>query len=161
MEGEDQGDSAPGDEDDSKDAPEPAELSDDEAKKKIDEDSKEFFSIRDLKEAEVYFTKLPSKFHGKLIDKLVSQAVESKEQDAKLVSDLFAQAKASNSTSESAFEEGFSVIEFLDDIVVDAPKAVDLMALMMKGAGLSDDVKKLLCAKSEESGPKLLGLLSS
>ena len=152
----------PADDAGSQDTAEPSELSEADAKKKVDEDSKEFFSIRDLKEAEVYFTKLPSTFHGKLVDKLVGQAIESKAQDAQLVSDFFAQARQNNLASEAAFEEGFSsLLEFLDDIVVDAPKAVDLMALMMKGVGFSDGVKNSLCAKSAESGEKLLSLFSS
>lgn len=64
-------------------------MPDDQAQKKIQEDVKEFFAVRSLDEADVYFTALPAQHHSKLIDKLVSSAVESKEADAKLAADLF------------------------------------------------------------------------
>ena len=66
----------------------------------------EFFAIRNLEEAEVYFSgRLPStiQHHHFLVNKIVSTAVESKEEDAnfklKLVSqffDLAADDKVSN-----------------------------------------------------------------
>lgn len=49
----------------------PSAMTEAEAKARIDEDSKEFFSIRDLNEAEVYFTKLPVEHRPRLVDKLV------------------------------------------------------------------------------------------
>ncbi|KAJ2985127.1 hypothetical protein NUW54_g10254 [Trametes sanguinea] len=82
-------------------------MSVEEAKTRIEEDSKEFFSIRDLDEAEVYFTKLPAEHRHLLVDKLVTRAVESKEADAQLVADLFERAHAKNLCSPATFEEGF------------------------------------------------------
>ena len=55
-------------------------------------DSKEFFRVRELDEAEVYFTKLPSEHWHKL----VSTAIESKAADAQLVADLFTRAVSRN-----------------------------------------------------------------
>ncbi|KAI1791195.1 armadillo-type protein, partial [Ganoderma leucocontextum] len=52
-------------------------LSESKARARIEEDAKEFFSIRHLQEAEVYFTKLPSEHRHLLVDKLVTKAVES------------------------------------------------------------------------------------
>ncbi|OSD00226.1 hypothetical protein PYCCODRAFT_1460324 [Trametes coccinea BRFM310] len=82
-------------------------MSVEEAKTRIEEDSKEFFSIRDLDEAEVYFTKLPAEHRHLLVDKLVTRAVESKEADAQLVADLLERAHAKNLCSPATFEEGF------------------------------------------------------
>lgn len=82
------------------------EMTDDAAMKKISEDLKEFFAVRNLEEAEVYFSSLPSQHHHFLVDKIVSHAVESKEDDAKLVSEFFALAISKELCSAASFEEG-------------------------------------------------------
>ena len=115
-------------------------MSEAEANKKIAEDVDEFFSVRSIHESERYFTKLPEEYHHRLVSKLISKAVESKESDGKLVADAFARAVEKNLCSISAFEEGFlPVDELLDDIAIDCPKAFQIMAMMIKGAGLGDD----------------------
>lgn len=137
-------------------------MSEEEAKVRVQEDSKEFFSIRDLGEAEVYFTKLPSEHRWRLVDKLVSSAIESKEADAQLVADFFGRAVARNTCSPASFEEGFTqVAEILDDIAIDAPKAFNLMATMMKGARLDvDEERRTRLASKSMDSDKLLSLLS-
>lgn len=148
-------------EDEGGDAPSAPSMTEAEANVRIKEDSKEFFSIRDLDEAEVYFTKLPTEHRFRLVDKLVTSAIESKEADAQLVASLFSRALSRNSCSPHSFEEGFMpTAEILDDIAIDAPKAFDLMAIMMKGAGLDKDEERRtrLASKSMDSD-KLLALL--
>ncbi|KAJ8592462.1 ARM repeat-containing protein [Rhizopogon salebrosus TDB-379] len=49
----------------------PTEMSEADIKKKIDEDMKEFFAIRNLEEADVYFTNLPDEHRFRLVDKLI------------------------------------------------------------------------------------------
>ncbi|KAJ3797160.1 ARM repeat-containing protein [Lentinula aff. detonsa] len=135
------------------------EISEAEAKKKISEDVKEFFGVRNIDEAEVYFEKLPSHHHHSLVDKLITHATESKEADARLVGDLFQRVTLNKLCSPSAFEEGFlGVAEFLDDIAIDAPKATDLLAIMIKGADLSEAQRTNIASKSAENGDKLLML---
>ncbi|CCM03917.1 uncharacterized protein FIBRA_06068 [Fibroporia radiculosa] len=137
-------------------------MTEDEALTRVKEDSKEFFSIRDLTEAEVYFSKLPSEHRWRLVDKLVSSAIESKESDAQLVADFFSRAMSKNLCSPQSFEDGFApVAEILDDVAIDAPKAFNLMAMMMKGARLDqdEDRRSRLASKSMDSD-KLLALLS-
>ena len=136
-------------------------MSEVEAKTRIEEDTKEFFSIRDVDEAEVYFTKLPSEHRDLLVEKLVSKAIESKEADAQLVADLFHRAVSRNLCSPASFAEGFMpTAEMLDDIVRDAPQAFRLFAMMMKGAHLHKDERRRrrLASKSRE-GDRLLALL--
>ncbi|CDO68855.1 hypothetical protein BN946_scf185035.g8 [Trametes cinnabarina] len=138
-------------------------MSAEEAKTRIEEDSKEFFSIRDLDEAEVYFTKLPAEHRHLLVDKLVTRAVESKEADAQLVADLFERAHSKNLCSPATFEQGFlPTAEIIDDIAIDAPKALNLFALMMKSAHLHEDEERRarLTSKSMDS-EKLMSLLTS
>ena len=144
------------------DEPASAQMSDGEAKARIEEDTKEFFSIRDLDEAEVYFTKLPVEHRHKLVDKLITFALESKEADATLVADLFTRAAIKNFASPATFEQGFEgTAEYLDDIAVDAPKAPQYFIKMMQGAGLDKDEERRtrLLSKSMDS-EKLLGMLS-
>jgi translation initiation factor 4G len=139
----------------------PQALSEDEASKKIAEDIKEFFSIRNIDESEEYFAKLPPEHHHQLVDKMVSRAIESKEADGKLVADALARAAEKNLCSISAFEEGFlPVAELLDDIAIDAPKAFHLMVTMMKGAGLDkDEERRTRIAQKSMDSDKLLELL--
>ncbi|KAF4563218.1 hypothetical protein EYR40_007074 [Pleurotus pulmonarius] len=135
-------------------------MSDADAKKKIDEDVKEFFGVRNLDEAEVYFSGLPSTHHERLVDKLVSKAIESKEADATLVADFFTRAASKSLCSPTSFEEGFfGMAEFLEDIAIDAPKAWDFMALMVKGASLNGDSHGRIASKTADAN-KLLALLS-
>jgi len=140
----------------------PPTMSEAEANKKIVEDIKELFSIRNIDESENYFAKLPSEHHHLLVDKMVSKAIESKEADGQLVADVFARVVEKKLCSASAFEEGFSpVAELLDDIAIDTPKVFQIMATMMKGARLDKDEKRRtrLAEKSMDSD-KLLELLA-
>lgn len=119
----------------------------DDAAKKIAEDTKEFFGVRSLKEAEFYFTALPVQHHPKLVDSLVSKAVESKEADAQLVADFF--ARSTNKCSAIAFEKGFSdIAETIEDIAIDAPKAVQHFVVMLKGAKLDGKTNTRIAARS-------------
>jgi translation initiation factor 4G len=137
-------------------------MSEADATKKIDEDSKEFISVRNLDEAEVYFTNLTLEHHFRLVDKLVTSAIESKEADAQLVGELFSRAISKDLCTLSSFEEGFMPIaEILDDIAIDAPKAFDLMAIMLKGAGLDkDDERRARITGKSSDSDKLVALLS-
>ncbi|KAF9031242.1 hypothetical protein BDZ89DRAFT_1101175 [Hymenopellis radicata] len=137
------------------------EMPAEDAKKKVGEDLKEFFAVRNLEEAEDYFKSLPASHHHLLVDKLVSSAIESKEADAQLVGDFFARASSQSLCAPAAFEQGIApVAEFLDDIAIDAPKAPNLLAIMIKGADLSEEQRTRIASKSEESGAKLLELIS-
>jgi translation initiation factor 4G len=133
-----------------------SEMTEDEAMRKIVEDTKEFFSVRNLDEAEVYFSNLPSAHHFRLVNKLATSAVESKESDAQLVSDFFARAATKKLCTPAALEDGLSPIsEAIDDIAIDAPKAFTLFASMVKGAGFDEERQTRLA-----SSKMLLALLS-
>lgn len=136
-------------------------MSEADATKRVKEDSKEFFGVRNLDEAEDYFRNLTPEHRWRLVDKLVNTAIESKLTDAQLVGAFFAQAASKDLCSAASFEQGFeSIAELLDDIVVDAPKAFDLMAVMMKGASLGEEARGRIAGKSMDSD-KLLALLSA
>ncbi|KAL5512629.1 hypothetical protein ACEPAG_3282 [Sanghuangporus baumii] len=135
-------------------------MSKEQAEKKVDQDRKEFFAIRDLDEGEEYFSALPTEHRHILIEKLILYALEAKETEARLVADLFERAISRNLCSPATFEEGFlPATEMLDDIAIDAPKAFNLMAIMMKGAKLDEERRTRIASKSMDSD-KLLALLS-
>jgi translation initiation factor 4G len=136
-------------------------MSEADVKRQVEQDVKEFMAIRNMEEGENYWTKLPEEHRFRLVDKLVTFATESKEADAQLVGDFFALAVAKSLCSPAAFEQGFEpTVELLDDIVIDAPKALDLMAIMLRGAGLDEERRKRLASKSMDGGDKLLSLIS-
>ncbi|KAI6120363.1 hypothetical protein EV401DRAFT_2089060 [Pisolithus croceorrhizus] len=114
------------------------QMSEEDAKKKIDEDVKEFFAVRNLDEADAYFTALTEDHRFRLVDKLVSSALEGKEADARL------------ECSPDAFEAGFT------------PMAPEYMAIMLKGAGLDKDEERLKrMAEKMMDSDMLLQLVSS
>ncbi|PBK74050.1 hypothetical protein ARMSODRAFT_569249 [Armillaria solidipes] len=135
----------------------PVAMTDREAKKRIAEDIKEFSAVRNLDEAEVYFTQLSAKHHPLLVDKLISFAVESNEADAQLVAQLFSRASTKNLCTIADFESGFAgVLEFLDDIAIDTPTAFKLMAIMMKGPAFDDEQLTRLALKTDSVKALLL-----
>ncbi|KAJ7798649.1 ARM repeat-containing protein [Mycena olivaceomarginata] len=135
-------------------------MSSEDADKKIAEDSKEFFAVRNLDEAEFYFSVLPTVYHSRLIAKLVGTGVEGREAHALLVADFIARIVSKDICSVDAIEEGFGPLaEILEDIAIDAPKALNNMALMMKAACFDSDQTARIAAKSMEPD-SLLALLS-
>ena len=129
--------------------------------KKIAEDIEEFFSVRNIDESEEYFTKHPSEDRHRLVERMVSMAIESEEADGKLVADAFARVAERKLCSISVFEEGFlPVAELLDDIAIDVPKAFRIMATMMKGAGLDkNEERRTRIVQKSMNRDKLLELL--
>ena len=140
----------------------PTAMSEAKANEKIAEDIEEFFSVRNIDESEDYFTELPSKYHHRLVSKMISKAIESKEADGELVAHAFAKAAKKELCSISAFEEGFlPIAELLDDIVIDFPEAFQIMATMMKGAGLDkDEERRAKIAQKCMDSNELLDLLA-
>ncbi|KAI0036139.1 armadillo-type protein [Vararia minispora EC-137] len=138
-------------------------LSEDEAKRKIDEDIKELFSIRSLDEAESYFTSLPADYHWLFIDKLVNKGIDGKAADIPLVGDLLKRAHEKDLASADALEQGFNgLAEIIDDIAIDVPKAFNNLADWLKAAGLGEDEERRarIANKAPEGGEKLLSLLA-
>jgi len=121
-------------------SPAPPALSEAETKAKIEEDTKEFFSIRMLDEAESYFSTLPTEHRHWLVDALVTKSIEMKEPDVVLVSELFVRVRERELCSPGTFEEGFNgLAEVLDDLSVDIPKAWTYFAILLRGSGLDQD----------------------
>jgi translation initiation factor 4G len=126
-------------------------MSEEAAETKIKEDVKEFFAIRSIDEAEAYWTALPAAHHHRLIDKLISQAVEAKEADAQLVADLFKSVVSKELCASDAFERGFvNIANFIEDIAIDAPKAVTFFGRIVKAVELDEEQRRRLADKASE-----------
>ena len=111
------------------------------AKHKINEDVKEFFTLKDLNEGESYFESLPLDFRNELIETLFHKAIDAKESETQLVIELFGCAASKGLATESQFEKGFEYdMEFLEDISVDAPQVYTVVAKLMHAAKLSESV---------------------
>jgi translation initiation factor 4G len=113
-------------------------------KSKIDEDADEFLGIiRMLGVADSYFSSLPPEHRHWLVDSLVTKSIEMKEQDVKLVSELFVRVREKELCSPAAFEEGFDgLAEALDDLAIDIPKAWSYFAMLLRGSGLDQDEER-------------------
>lgn len=138
----------------------PSPMSKEAAMTNIAENTKEFFCLRLLDNAEMYFSQLPEEHRFRLVRKLTWIAIRSKVADALLVADLFIRARVKNLCNAAWFEEGFRPLaELLDDIAVDAPNAYDLFSVLMKSAGLDkDDERRMRIVKLVDSG-RLVQLL--
>ena len=124
-------------------SPAPAAMAEAESKAKIQEDTKEFFGIRILEEAESYFSSLPPEHRHWLVDSLVTKSIEMKEPDVNLVSELFVRVREKELCSLAVFEEGFKgLAEALDDLAVDIPKAWPYFAILLRGSGLDRDEER-------------------
>ncbi|KAG8901878.1 hypothetical protein FRB99_005018, partial [Tulasnella sp. 403] len=122
------------------------------ANAKVDEDVKEFFSIRNLEEAESCFEALPDEHKSKLVDRLAARAIESKEDDVKVVAELFSRV-ADKACPLSALESGLADhIANLDDISIDVPQAYTFMARLLRGSKLPQATVEGLADKISVEG---------
>jgi translation initiation factor 4G len=139
----------------------PAAMSEAESKTKIQEDIKEFFSIRILEEAESYFSSLPPEHRHWLVDSLVTKSIEMKEPDVNLVSELFVRVREKELCSPAVFEEGFTgLAEALDDLAVDIPKAWPYFAILLRGSGLDQNEERRGRIAEKTMDPDKLNRLS-
>jgi translation initiation factor 4G len=118
-------------------------MSEADARAKIDEDTKEFFAIRMLDEAESYFSSLPTEQRFWLVHTLLMKSIEMKEPDVVLVSDLFVRVREKELCGPGVFEDGFNgLAELLEDLAVDIPKAWSYFAILLRGSGLDQDEER-------------------
>ncbi|KAG2104022.1 armadillo-type protein [Suillus discolor] len=130
--------------------------------KKIDENAKEFFAVRNLQKADGYFPNIPDEHRFRLVDKLVASALKGKEADSRLVSDFFAQTMRNGQCTLEGFEKGFMpMTAVLDSIAIDAPRASAYMAIMLRGAGFQNEPERLRRVVSKlKDGDKLVSLVA-
>lgn len=107
-----------------------------EADARIREDIKEFWNIRNLDNAQHYFSTLPPEHRHLLVAELASSALDKKEVDVSLVAEVFSMV-AGELCPEEAFEAGLlTVVEIVDDLSVDVPRAYAFVARLLHGSQL-------------------------
>jgi len=132
-----------------------------EAKVRIGEDTREFFNVRMLDEAERYFSGLSMEYRRWLVEALVMKSIEMKDSDVTLVSDLFVRVREKDLCGPDAFEEGFNRLAGLvDDIAINIPKAWSYFAILLKAAGLDQDEERCgRIAEKTQNPDKLIRIL--
>lgn len=106
------------------------------AERRVAEDVKELWNGRDLVEARYYFATLDPEHRHLLVSKLASSALDRREDDVKLVAELFSSV-AGELCTEKDFETGLSdIVETVDDLSVDVPKAYSYVARLLIGTRL-------------------------
>jgi translation initiation factor 4G len=144
----------------SRSTPSPVAILEGWAKSKINEDVEEFFSVRMLNKAELYFSSLPTEHHHHLVDALATKSIEMKESDVRLVGDLFVRVREKDLCSPAAFEEGFlGLADLLDDLPVIIPKAWLYFAILLKGSGLDQDEERYARIAEKTMDPDRLNRL--
>lgn len=127
------------------------------AERKVQEDVKELFAVRNLGEADEYFKALPSQHHDHLVDQIVMQALDRKESDATFVASFFERVSTNGHCDPASYEEGFSnAMSMLDDLSVDVPAAFKLMAIVVKGSQLPRETVEKLADKILVEGDPLV-----
>lgn len=126
----------------------PASMTTDQAKRRVKEDVKELFMLRQLGEAEGYFTALPADLRWILVEQLVHHAIDARPADVQLIADVFTMAASKSLVDEDQFSQGFaSDMEYLEDTSTDSPNAYGNVATLMKAAKLSQDAVERLADK--------------
>jgi translation initiation factor 4G len=127
----------------------PAAMPLDQAKRKIKEDLKELFMLRQLGEAEGYFSALPTALRWYLVEELVHRAVDARAADVQLISDVFDLVASKSLVDEAQFSRGFaSDMEYLEDTSTDSPNAYGNVASLLKASKLSQEaVERYNCCQ--------------
>ncbi|KAJ1025192.1 hypothetical protein NDA16_002697 [Ustilago loliicola] len=131
------------------------EMSDEEAKRKITNDIKEFLEIKDVNEGVEAFNALPASRRSQFVDSIVGTAIEKKKDDVANVAALFAKLSEEGYLDEETAVKGFEPhMEFLDDAAIDIPAIYTFVADLLVGAKVSQEKIEELAGKIEGEGLK-------
>ncbi|CDR98941.1 hypothetical protein [Sporisorium scitamineum] len=131
------------------------EMSDEEAKRKIANDIKEFLEIKDVNEGVEAFNALPASRQSQFVEAIVGSAIEKKKDDVANVAALFAKLSEDGHLDEEAAFKGFEPhMEFLDDAAIDIPAIYSFVADLLVSAKLSQEKIEELAGKIEGEGLK-------
>ncbi|ETS62362.1 hypothetical protein PaG_03447 [Moesziomyces aphidis] len=144
-----------GENDGEEDAGKAADMSDEEAKRKIANDIKEFLEIKDVNEGVEAFNTLPASRQAEFVDKIVGTAIEKKKEDVANVAALFAKLSQDGHLDEESAFKGFEPhMEFLDDASIDIPAIYSFVADLLVAANVTQEKIEELAGKIEGDGLK-------
>ena len=123
----------------------------------IEEDVKEFWSLRDIDKVQHYFEALPAEHQSHLVSKLITTALDKKEVDVILTASVFAKAADARLCSEDTFEDGLlTTVEIVDDLSIDVPKAYSFVARLLQGCRLPQSSIDSLVSKILDGPSQIL-----
>ena len=141
-----------GDEDEEEAA---ANLTDAEAKRKIENDIKEYLEIKDVNEGLAAYTELPANRRSQFVESIVGSVLEKKASDVSNTAALFRKLREEEVLDEATAFAGFEPhMEFLDDASIDIPSIYKFMAELLVAAQVSQDKVEELGSKIEGDGLK-------
>lgn len=134
---------------------EAADISDEEAKRKITNDVKEFLEIKDISEGRMALESLPSKRRPEFLSSIADVVLNKHEDEVRLVGELLASSRKEGLLVDEMVEQGFKdQIEFLDDVAIDVPNAYSYMAILLAQSGLPREKVEALAKTIQGEGIK-------
>ncbi|KAI3624183.1 hypothetical protein CBS14141_002611 [Malassezia furfur] len=117
-----------------------AEPSEEDLKRKVSNDVKEYLAIRDLNEGVQSIEALPEKHRALFVDALVAAVLDKKPDTVQDAGKLLKTLRERSVLTEEMLLEGFKPqLTYLDDTSMDAPSAYSFMAQLLVDAELTRD----------------------
>ncbi|WFD34925.1 hypothetical protein MCUN1_001771 [Malassezia cuniculi] len=145
------------DEEEHEDEDEEAEpkASEEDIKRKIGNDVKEYLAIRDIEEGVQSIEALAPEHHAAFVDALIANVLDKKQQEVDDAVQLLNALVERNIVSQEALVAGFKdQVTILDDTSMDAPSAYSFMAILLVDSGLSKEQIETLADGMEGEGIK-------
>ena len=134
-----------------------------EASERIERTAVMLSGLHDVSAALAVFRELPSRYHSRLVDRIVSDAMDTDAPMFAQVVAYFLHAAAQNQMcSAQTLKEGVSLTaSILEDISLDVPDALSRYAIIVKAAGLHEDRswRTGVLANMGKCGPEFASLL--
>ena len=134
---------------------EQGELSEEELKRKVGNDVKEYLAIRDLSEGVQSIQALPQQHRAKFVDALAAAVLDKKQDSVDAAGKLLAALREQSVVSTEELAQGFKEqVTMLDDTSMDAPSAYSFMAQLLVDSGLPRDRIEALANDMQGEGIK-------
>ena len=138
-----------------KDAGGKPQMSEEDIKRKIGNDVKEYLAIRDVDEGVQSIEALPAEHHAAFVDTLTANVLDKKQQDVDDAVTLLCALLERSVLSQETLVAGFrDQVTMLDDTSMDAPSAYPFMATLLVDSGVPKDQIESLADGMEGEGIK-------
>ena len=134
---------------------EQGEISEEELKRKVGNDVKEYLAIRDLSEGVQSIQALPQQHRAKFVDALAAAVLDKKQDSVDAAGKLLGALREQSVVSTEELAQGFKEqVTMLDDTSMDAPSAYSFMAQLLVDSGLPRDRIEALANDMQGEGIK-------
>ncbi|KDN49919.1 hypothetical protein K437DRAFT_73771 [Tilletiaria anomala UBC 951] len=132
-----------------------AEISDEQAKTKIDNNVKEFLEVKNIEEGKSSIEALPVSRRPDFIKAIAAAAMDKNDAVVQLVAQLFGALKSADIVDDDMIVKGFKDhVDYLDDTSIDVPNAYAFAANMLVGSGLPKERIEAMTKTMEGEGIK-------